>query len=62
MGMQSMKASAIPDIACVTPAPGTTLTTPRLPELRDTPSAINDADCSSVTRIGVICPDWESAS
>ena len=51
-GTLSMKASATPDRQCVTPAPGTTLTTPIVSEERETPSAMNDAPCSSVTSTG----------
>ena len=57
-----MKASAMPEAAWVTPAPGTTLSTPTLPELRETASAMNEADCSSVTRIGSIWVERSRAS
>jgi hypothetical protein len=48
--MLSMNASAIPLMAWVSPAPGTTLTQASFPEARHTASAANDALCSSVTR------------
>ena len=53
MGTQSMYASATPDNEWVTPAPGTTLTTPTWSDVRAMPSAMNDADCSWVTSTGV---------
>ena len=52
IGTQSIHASAIPDRALVTPAPGTRLRTPIRSELRPTPSAMNEAACSSVTSTG----------
>ena len=52
MGTVSMKASAMPESAWVRPAPGTTFTQASLPEARQTASAMKEALCSSVTRIG----------
>ncbi len=57
-----MKASAMPLSAWVRPAPGTTLTQPSRPEARQTPSAMKEALCSSVTRTGVTVSDAASAS
>src|SRR5260221_12058761 len=45
-------ASAIPERACVSPAPGTTLATPSFSDDRETASAMNEALSSSVTRTG----------
>jgi hypothetical protein len=50
--MLSIQASAMPDMAWVRPAPGTTFTQPSVPVARQTASAAKDADCSSVTRMG----------
>ena len=62
IGMPSSSASATPDRQWVTPAPGTTFTTPTESDERDTPSAMNPALCSSVTRTAVTWSDWCRAS
>src|SRR4030042_32576 len=61
-GMPSMKASATPESAWVSPAPGTRLTTPTRSELRETPSAMNEAACSSVTSTAVTLSEAARAS
>src|SRR6185312_9870828 len=62
IGMVSRYASAIPLNACVRPAPGTSAAQPSRPDARQTPSAMNDALCSSVTRMGLTRDDRASAS
>jgi len=62
IGTVSMNASAIPDMAWVSPAPGTTLTHAIRPEARQTPSAMKDADCSSVTSTGRTVRETASSS
>jgi hypothetical protein len=60
--LERLGPSATPERQCVTPAPGTTLTTPTDSDERDTPSAMNPALCSSVTRMAVRLPERSSAS
>src|SRR5690242_1841343 len=62
IGMVSRYASAIPLNACVRPAPGTSAAQPSRPDARQTPSAMKDALCSSVTWMGLTRDDRASAS
>lgn len=63
IGMPPSSASPMPLAACVRPAAGTIASTPMPPsDARDSPSAMNDAPPSCVTRIGVIDFDALSAS
>ncbi len=62
MGTVSMNASAMPDSAWVSPAPGTTFTHAIRPDARHTPSAMKEALCSSVTRTVATAFDRASAS
>ncbi len=62
IGTLSIIASAIPESACVTPAPGTTTSTPISVDDRAMPSAMKAAPPSCVTRIGSMEGDESMAS